>query len=218
MLASGNQRTPGILMLRSLVEAAVQWMSSGLPLECLKIVLRPGIVPEELTRLREAFSEVREKYERSTEPAAPAAEFAFDLFVSYARRDGQLADELVGALRARDPQLRIFVDRLELNSGASWQQHIFEALDASRFILCLYSPAYLASKVCQEEFNVGLMRQRESEGEVMLPVYLFSAALPTYMKLIQYEDIREGDRIKIRELADRVLGRIRPHEFPHLDS
>jgi hypothetical protein len=43
--------------------------------------------------------------------------------------------------------------------------------------------------VCKEEFNIALFRHRESEGGVLLPIYLYTAELPTYMKLIQYEGV-----------------------------
>jgi len=101
--------------------------------------------------------------------------------------------------------LRIFVDRLELRTGAAWQQHIFDSLEESRKVICVFSPEYLASKVCKEEFNIALFRHREAADGVILPVYLLSAALPTYMKLVQYEDVREGDRLKMAEAAVRLL-------------
>ena len=108
-------------------------------------------------------------------------------------------------LRSRRPGLRIFVDRLELRTGAAWQQHIFDSLEESRKVICVFSPEYLASKVCKEEFNIALFRHREAADGVILPVYLLSAALPTYMKLVQYEDVREGDRLKMAEAAVRLL-------------
>jgi hypothetical protein len=117
-------------------------------------------------------------------------------------------DELVRQLRARRPDLHIFLDRLELNPGAAWQQHIFDSLDDSRKVICAYSPEYLASKVCQEEFNMALLRHRESEEGVLLPLYLFSAKLPSCMRILQYEDAREADNAKIALAADRLLSQI----------
>jgi hypothetical protein len=43
---------------------------------------------------------------------------------------------------------------------------------------------------------------------VLLPVYLYSTELPTYMKLVQYEDVREGDRAKIAQSAERLLAQL----------
>lgn len=101
--------------------------------------------------------------------------------------------------------MRIFVDRLELNPGAAWQQHIFEAIDQSRKILPVLSPAYLASKICKEEYNIAHFRQRESEKGVLQPLYLRSSELPTYMKLVQYVDAREGSSSKLQEGAKKLI-------------
>src|SRR5262249_15680781 len=117
----------------------------------------------------------------------------------------EIADNLVRELWEHQPALRVFVDRLELHPGAAWQQHIFDALDASRKVICIFSPDYLTSKVCKEEFNIALFRHRDSEQGVLLPLYLYTAELPTYMKLIQCEDVREGDRAKIATAAKRLL-------------
>ena len=40
---------------------------------------------------------------------------------------------------------------------------------------------------------------------MLLPVYLYTAELPTYMNLVQYEDVREGDRVKIAQSAETLL-------------
>jgi hypothetical protein len=111
----------------------------------------------------------------------------------------------VRELRSRRPALRVFVDRLELRPGAAWQEHIFDSLEQSRKVICAFSPDYLASKVCKEEFNIALFRHREATDGVLLPVYLYTAELPTYMKLFQYEDVREGDRMRIAQSAVNLL-------------
>lgn len=210
ILASGNQGEPATVMLDALVHAALHWMSSGLPLDRLKLVITKSSSAAKVEALREAFDRARRSYEAPVRPAAPEPTFQYDMFISYSHKDKELVDELVLTMHSIQPALKVFMDCLELNPGAAWQQHIFEALDSSHFVMCLYSPDYLASKVCQEEFNVGLMRHRETEGGVLIPVYLFSARLPTYMRMVQYEDIREGDRAKLGHLATRILSRVIP--------
>ncbi|MGY8796943.1 MAG: toll/interleukin-1 receptor domain-containing protein, partial [Woeseiales bacterium] len=103
-------------------------------------------------------------------------------------------DLLVNELLAANPKLQVFLDRLELKPGAAWHQHIFDSLDSSRKVICIYSPAYLKSKICQEEFNIALIRHRESTEAVLLPVLLTTTNLPTYMRLVQYHDATEGER------------------------
>ena len=44
------------------------------------------------------------------------------------------------------------------------------------------------------------------EGDVLIPLYLYSAHLPTYMKLIQFIDCRENDTTKILDACREILG------------
>ena len=89
--------------------------------------------------------------------------------------------------------------------GSASQVPIFEAIDQSRKFLCAFSPDYLASAVCKEEYNIALHRHRETAEGVLMPCYLYSAQLPTYMKVMQFEDVREGNREKILGFADKLL-------------
>jgi hypothetical protein len=172
-----------------------------LPLDRIKIVIHDS---SQVPSLGETFARVKRRHE-NTAPSAQRPNFRFDVFVSYSHTNKIEVDRLVAELQARRPALRVFVDRLELRPGASWQQHIFESLDQSRKVICAFSPEYLASKVCKEEFNIALFRHRESVDGVLLPLYLYTAALPTYMKLIQYEDVREADHGRIAQSAERLL-------------
>ena len=204
LLAAGDQGESPLEMLEALAEESVQWLSSGLTLDCIKIVALPKWKgsPE----LRETFERVKERHPQRA--AARPDDFRFDAFISYSHQDKVAVDGLLDDMRACRPDLRAFVDRLELEPGLSWQQHIFESLDASRRVICVLSPDYVASKVCQEEFNMALFRQRESDAPVLLPVYLRTAQLPTYMKLRQWEDAREADRKLVAEAAGRLAARL----------
>jgi len=132
-------------------------------------------------------------------------ETVFDVFVSYSHNNKTEVDDLVKELWSRRPNLRVFVDRLELRPGTAWQQHIFESTDQSRKVICAFSPDYLASKICKEEFNIALFRHRDATDGVLLPLCLYSAELPTYMKLLHYEDVREGNRAKIVQSSKNLL-------------
>lgn len=201
LVASGSQREPADVMLEALTDAAVNWLSVGLPLDRIKVVLHPLA---DLESLQQTFRRVKGRHEPPPS-ALLESTFRYDAFVSYSHKNKDVVDALVAELHRRRPRLRLFVDRLELQPGMAWQQHIFDALDASRKVICVFSPDYLMSKVCKEEFNIALFRHRESPEGVLLPLYLFTAPLPTYMKLVHYEDVREGDREKIMQTAERLL-------------
>ncbi len=204
LVATGNQGEHPEVMLEALADAAVHWLSVGLPLDRIKIVLHES---SEAPLLSEAFAGVKRRHAKHSE-ASPCSPFRFDVFVSYSHRNKDAVDDLVRELHGRRPGLRVFVDRLELRPGSAWQQHIFDSLEASRKVICVFSPEYLVSKVCKEEFNIALFRHRESDHGVLLPLYLNTADLPTYMKLVHYEDARENDPAKIAHAASVLLKQI----------
>ncbi len=53
---------------------------------------------------------------------------------------------------------------------------------------------------------MGLLRHREEGGGVLAPVYLRTTSLPSYMKLIQWQDAREVDRGLITRAAETLAG------------
>lgn len=201
LVATGDQGEDRNEMLRALVDAAVHWLNTGMPLDRINIVLHSGA---ELDSLRQTFAEVK----ASLNLSASNADFKFDAFVSYSWDNKDAVDQLVNCFLSSRPNLRLFVDRLELRPGAAWQQHIFESLDDARKIICMYSPSYLKSRICQEEFNMALFRHRESDDSVLIPVFLQSADLPTYMRMTQYIDAREGDVNKIAQTAAELMKQI----------
>jgi hypothetical protein len=103
------------------------------------------------------------------------------------------------------PDIRLFFDQRELNAGAAWQYELYEALDDCRKVVTLYSPTYLSSKVCREEYNIALFRHREAHDGVLIPVYLYSTDLPTYMNLVQFIDCREGSKDKLRAACQEII-------------
>jgi TIR domain len=106
-------------------------------------------------------------------------------------------------------ETRLFVDRMELDVGSSWQQELFDALDASRRVMAVLTPAYIRSKICKEEFNIAWARNREGDTNILFPLYLFTAGLPTYMEVVQYVDCREGRRDCIASACARLSSQLR---------
>jgi TIR domain len=199
LLASGDQGEPREAMLESILTAALHWLEAGLALDTIKIVLREASATPSLQAV---FRRIKEAHYAAQQPAASRCDY--DLFVSYAHKDQEPVDVLLANLRLLLPTSRLFVDRFELNPGAAWQQHIFEALDRSRRVLCCLSPHYLASKVCIEEFNIAMIRSRNDENCELIPLYLRSASLPTYMTLFQFDDVREGQSHQLQHCAHRL--------------
>ena len=146
----------------------------------------------------------------STFETPPPLEPEYDVFISYSRKNAHDSEMLEKALRQHRPEIRIFVDRKNLDVGSAWQIEIFESLDKCRKVVAMLSPEYIASKVCKEEFNIAWLRGREADDDIIFPLYLYSAPLPTYMKYKNFLDCREGDALRIEEASRRLLETLFP--------
>lgn len=201
LVACGDQMTKISIMFPQLIDAAVHWMSLGIPLKVLKIVIYSE---DKAIFIKNLFANLKKKYQKLTTEIETKDVYKYDIFVSYSHENIDEVDFIVEKLKKKYPELRIFLDRMELNPGSAWQQEIFNALDVSKKIIAVYSPPYLKSKVCKEEYNIAHFINRNSNEEVLIPIYLYSTQLPTYMKLIQYFDCREGDKEKLREAIEKI--------------
>lgn len=201
IVATGDQSWPVRKMVAPLIEAAVHWMRIGLPISVLKIVTYSNEQALEATR---AFEE--SPFFQEQAPDSKASQRSdFDVFISYAHEDREHAIALENDLTLRLPSIRLFIDRKNISIGKAWQPEIFESIDRCRKLVAMLSPAYLNSKVCKEEFNIAWARSRDSDVEILFPVYLYTAPLPTYMKYRNYLDCREADREKIANISDELL-------------
>ena len=206
LLSAGNQGFDPVDMLRAILDASIHWLSTGLPLAVMKIVIYEREPDELIARAQETF-----RWYAANMDVQRSQEDNWDVFVSYSHADADVVGNLVDRMRKLDPTIRVFHDRSELAAGNAWQHRIFAAIDASRKVVCLFSPEYLKSDVCLEEYNIAHLRNRE-EGEILIPAYLRSTALPSYMRLLQYVDVRECDSDRLDDLAHRLVGKSRRAE------
>jgi hypothetical protein len=202
IVAAGNQSFPVAEMLPPLLDATLHWLESGLPLEVVRIV---AFSQSDAAEARVIFKSAKEARRLSHDTDAAGEQMHFDVFISYAHEDREAMQTLETELLRLAPDVRIFLDRNSIDVGSAWQPAIFESLDQCRKVVALFSPAYLQSKVCKEEFNIAWVRSRESDQEILFPLYLFKAKLPTYMKYRLYVDCREGDSAKLRQACSRLL-------------
>jgi TIR domain len=204
MVATGQQNVPLADILIPLIDATVHWMNLGIPIGTLKIVQHSELKAAEL---KGAFSIL--KRQLATNGWQPTPGFKYDLFVSYSHRDTEQVLEIIRQLQSMRPNLRIFLDREELNTGMAWQQELYDALDDCDKVVAVYSPGYISSKVCKEEFNIAIFRHRDSEEGVLIPIFLRDADLPTYMKLIQFIDFRDTDNKGYSAACEKLLSSLR---------
>jgi hypothetical protein len=201
IVAAGDQGYSVAQILNPLLDAAIHWMEHGLPLDVLKIVAHSDRQADEA---KKTFEEKARTYTGAV-PQSSKSVTDFDVFISYAHEDAPATQMFEAALLRANPEIKIFLDRKSIDIGAAWQPEIFESIDRCRKLVAMFSPHYLASKVCKEEFNIAWVRSRETDQEIIFPVYLYSTNLPTYMKYRNYLDCREGDPAKIEAAPGRLL-------------
>lgn len=199
LVASGDARWPSNEIIEPLINAAAKWLELGIPVDVIKIVERDQPKAESL---RQTMS--RLKGLRQAPLLGRTVGFEYDVFMSYAHEDSEAANFLVSELVAHPSRPRVFQDTPSIHPGDPWQQEVWEALDACRKIVALYSEPYLTSKVCQEEYNIARTRQR-NEGGVLVPIYLVTTELPTYIRILDYIDCRESDRARLRAALPEIL-------------
>lgn len=197
LVTAGNMGADPTQVIESLLAAATNWLALGLPVRQLRIF----VLSEERARLaREAFARWRDSHDLPVLEPTPGP--AHDAFISYSRSNRPDVDFLVDELSRRG--LRSFLDKRELDAGAAWQQEIYEAVNRSRRFVALYSPEYLRSKMCQEEYNIARLRSRQGDSRLLFPIFLYNVALPPHVAVVQYEDCREGDRKKLVEACAKL--------------
>ncbi|XP_038064139.1 uncharacterized protein LOC119734684 [Patiria miniata] len=92
----------------------------------------------------------------------------YDVFVSYSHADSERANHIVATLKRLNPDLRLFFDIQELKTGSAWQRTLYHSIDGTRVMLALISNKYLASAVCQEEYNLALAKHCSQSGSLKL--------------------------------------------------
>ena len=205
LVAAGDQGWPVAQILRPLLEAALHWMAVGMPLDVIRIVAHSDAQAAEASALFAAWRPVS----AAPPPKAlrdgqnDAAEY--DVFLSYAHEDAALVQGFNLALQRQAPATRIFLDRQSIRIGMAWQPAIFETLDHCRKVVAMLSPSYLASRVCKEEFNIAWARSRDADLEILFPIFLYDARLPTYMSYRNYCDCREGSPLLLEAASQTLL-------------
>jgi TIR domain len=206
VLSTGNMGRSVSEMLMAILSAGAAWMENGLALERLRIVMQHDEDDEGTHVAVETFESWENQRQPPKSPTTPDSERPYDLFVSYARLDGaQSAEMVLTSVREADPSAKVFLDKLELTVGASWQQQIHDCLEDCRAVIAVLTPGFLDSKMCIEEYNMSRIRHRESDRPILFPLYTLTAVLPVYMRALQYHDCREADSAAIRRASEKVL-------------
>lgn len=205
LVSTGNVGAPVAEMVDALFGASIHWMESGLPLKCLKIV---EISPVKAAEIKGAFEILKKQYQQAL--ATKNYTHQYDLFISYCHANAEVANSVVTQLKEAKSDIRIFIDQEELVPGVAWQDKLYRSLDESRKVLVLFSPEYVKSKACQDEFNFSSLLHSRSGEKTLFPILLYDTSLLPQMQKWQYIDCRVADPAKInaacKRLAQELVG------------
>jgi len=202
LLATGSMRRTVSQMMPAILDSAVHWMETGLPIQRLMIAVEEaddGVAAEEFERWmsRRVLPTPADRLD---------ADRPIDVFVSYAHVDGSGAARIVhDAIMERRPTAKVFLDELSIVPGVSWQQAIYDSLNDCRAIVALLTPGYLKSIPCQEEINIAMIRNRASERPVLYPFYTRTSELPAHLQALQFIDCREVNEAALQSACATVL-------------
>ncbi|XP_013414543.1 uncharacterized protein LOC106176622, partial [Lingula anatina] len=191
LLASGVQSFDPKMMLKAMLDAAVNWIKAGLPMSCLKLVVfahRPDEINLEKHELWNVFESMKKKYETVTMmPEEP--QIRYDIYLSYSIEDEDKVKQIEGVLKEEKKDIRIFSQVQALREDQVWQQEIYEVMITCVRVVTFLSPAFLASPECLEKYNLAVCCNRKTARHLLAPFYIESIpTFPTYMCLVQYMD------------------------------
>ena len=125
---------------------------------------------------------------------------AYDVFISYARRDGTpLAQKLARGLR--EAGLLVFWDQDSIPAGANWEQTLDDALEKAEHIIVILTPHSVASEEVAAEWRPML-----SKGKSIIPIMYLPCEVPRRLSMRQYIDFRDEApfQIAMTELIEAI--------------
>ena len=124
---------------------------------------------------------------------------AYDVFISYAHSDGDVAVELNGWLSEQG--LSTFFDRSALCPGLRWVPALEEAIGRARAVAILVGPHGIGN-VQQYERELALVRQTGEPAFPVIPVLMPGCEQPAtgFLRLVTWVDLSKGK--SVREQTD----------------
>ncbi len=204
ILATGYLGYSILQILHPLLIAAFKWLKLGLPIERIKIVAYSKEQVNDLKIIFDMFKQLRQP----NLPVQPDYHYDYDAFFSYSHKDAEDVRKFKDRLLTYNKSIRVFHDEVNLDIGCAWQESLYQAIFSSRLVVPFYSPTYLTSPVCLEEFNLARTHHHLCSGTVLFPICLYNTPLPASMNIVQFFDCREADSLKLNQAAEKLSIRI----------
>lgn len=192
LFAVGDAQYPCEMMFDALVEAAAWWLSRGLGIRELMIVVHDQQTAASLAKRIELAAS------RATAPQIDQS-LSYDVFLSFCNVDQDAADAAKEELFKRSDVRTVFDYREGIDHGVCWQSKLDAAITSCRSILTLISPEYLRSPECLEELSQARLRHKREGGRVLFPIYWkqWDGELSLWLQLINASDCRESSKSKM---------------------
>jgi len=149
-----------------------------------------------------------EQWNAGTELTADT--YDYDVFISYAHEEGAWVFEHVYApfrdARLTDGRkLAVFFDTTEIRYGTAWQDKIALSIDASRFIVPVYSDTYFTRPYCNYEIRRAHRKWINAgpESRIVLPIQRGKPKIPATVDDIQTKSIDE-----VPDLVEQIVAEI----------
>jgi hypothetical protein len=122
-------------------------------------------------------------------------------FISYSRDDKDFAVELAQALR--DAGFLIWLDQLDIPTGARWDDAVQTALEQCEIFLVVITPNSTASNNVKDEIGYAI-----DSNKRILPVLLENANIPLRLRRLQYVDFTNKSYDEGIEVAKQLLKKL----------
>jgi hypothetical protein len=115
-------------------------------------------------------------------------------FISYSRVNQELALKL--ATELRETNFSIWIDQLDIPSGARWDNEVEKALNECGIFLIILTPESIASENVKDEIGFAI-----DHGKRLLPILLEPCDIPLRLRRLQYADFTQ---MRYRDGVERV--------------
>jgi hypothetical protein len=119
-------------------------------------------------------------------------------FISYSRINQEFALKLARELRAS--KFAVWLDQLDIPTGARWDNELEKALNECEIFLVILTPASITSENVKDEIGFAI-----DHGKHILPVLLDECEIPLRLRRLQYVDFTKKKFSEGIESAKKLL-------------
>jgi hypothetical protein len=129
-------------------------------------------------------------------------------FISYSRIDQEFALKLARELKSAG--FLIWLDQLDIPTGARWDDEIEKALRECGIFMAILTPASIASENAKDEFGYAI-----DHGKRILPILLEDCEVPFRLRRFQYVDFTTMNFVQgVKNAKDLLAKMIKEESVP----